>query len=683
MGLPYGWEQARDESGNIYYIDHVHRLTTYMDPRHSAIPEGQRTVTLKRNPEFGYGFVAAGQYPTIIQFVSIDGPSDGVLFANDQILEVNGIDVRQETKDSVVMRIRSSKDDLQLTVEQLPARPRSARRTCRVRFTERVLVASIPDSSSEFLPPLPNALRVYLENGQTRSFRYDNTTTVKDIMNSICSKLELKAKSHFALAIEYSLGARSSRISLLRPDVKIDTIVRMPNSDHLRVVFRFAFIPKKIESLWSQDPKALDYFYQQCTADVIRGRYAFEMRYEACIRLATLHMQQVAIESNLLKENNTVSLTRLEMEYGMNSFIPTILLENVKPREIRKHIRYYLKRDSAKLSETLSKLNFRGDMNQPLHSLRLTDPSVSLRIRYLDLLSNLPSFGGRGFSVTFKESQIDMIIQVDPRAGLLVRHPGKTGRPTISIDFGLIDRLVVRRDSEIASLISFRMTNSPDQGLEFLVDKDDIDDLVGYICGYQLIQCNRQLICDFDDTPPIFVEPRTDPPPYSAVHKVVPCEWNYAGDIPTIDRSLDLTVGPPSYELANSFAEEQEDVETDSESKIDRSLKTPSPSRSNTDAVKKSLLHATDSLLIKKSQDLQKKEVMSPLVSRSVRLMESISDSSDVDDTSLSSPFRSTLLNGDTMILLNGSPEQTDSSRRESIETLISSVHAQHVVVIF
>ncbi|KAK6054154.1 PDZ/DHR/GLGF domain protein, partial [Cooperia oncophora] len=263
-------------------------------------------------PEIGFGFVAAGQHPTVIQFVSAEGPSEGLLFANDQILAVNGVDVQQESKDNVVALVRSAEDVLELTVEQLPARPRSARRSCRVRFTDRVLVASMPDGSSDFPPPLPNALRVYLENGQTRSFRYDDTTTVKDILNSIFSKLQLRAKQHFALAIEYSLGARSSRVSLLRPETKILTIVRMPNSDHLRCVFRFAFIPKDIEELWMQDPRALDYYYQQCTSDVVRGRYAFEMRYEACVRLAALHMQQVTIESNLLKENNTVSLTRLE-----------------------------------------------------------------------------------------------------------------------------------------------------------------------------------------------------------------------------------------------------------------------------------------------------------------------------------------------------------------------------------
>ncbi|PIO69142.1 PDZ/DHR/GLGF domain protein [Teladorsagia circumcincta] len=556
-------------------LRHINRTTTYSDPRESIAPEGRRTVKIQRRPEIGFGFVAAGQHPTIIQFVSAEGPSDGLLYANDQILAVNGKDVRQESKDNVVAMVRSANDELELTVEQLPARPVA------------LIKAELPRS---------------IYGSRTGCF-------------------------------DAGWGARSSRISLLRPETKIVTIIRMPNSDHLRCVFRFAFIPKDIEALWLEDPRALDYYYQQCTADVVRGRYAFEMRYEACVRLAALHMQQVTIESNLLKENNTVSLTRLESEYGLNSFLPLILLENVKRREIRKHVRYYLKKDSAKLSESLAKQGTRCDGQQSLLSLRVTDASVSLRVRYLDLLSHLPSFGGRGFSVTFKESQIDMIMQIDPRIGLLVRHPGKTGRPTISIDYDLIDRLVVRRDSEISSLISIRLKSSPDQGLEFLVDKDDIDDLVGYICGYQLIHCNRQLACDFDETPPSQIQPPTDPPPYSAVHKVIPCGWNYSSDITSSDQSLDLTSEPPPYELANSFAESLDEKRTASHSP------------------------------------------------RSARQMESVSDSSDAEDSSWSSPVRSPFIDGAIRKMMNGPSDGLvyEPGRRESIETLISSVHAQQV----
>ncbi|EPB74530.1 hypothetical protein ANCCEY_06387 [Ancylostoma ceylanicum] len=269
----------------------------------------------------------------------------------------------------------------------------------------------------------------------------------------------------------------------------------------------------------------------------------------------------------------------------MNSFLPSILLENVKRREIRKHIRYYLKRDSVKLSESLVRqTSTYGSGQQSLLLMRVNDTSVSLRVRYLDLLAHLPTFGGRGFSVTFKESQIDMIMQIDPRAGLLVRHPGKTGRPTISIDYDLIDHLV----------------------------------------------------------------------------------------------SLDLTADPPPYELANSFAEPHDERKEENAANIRES--TPPSERRNSEVSKK-LLRATDSLLIRNSQKLQKKEMISPIVARSVRILESVSDSSDADDSSWNSPVRSPLLDGEARKLINGSPDHLmfHTGRRESIETLISSVHAQQV----
>ena len=81
---------------------------------------GKRTVRVKRKKDIGFGFVAAGQQPTVIQFVSPEGPSDGLLYANDQILQVNGEDVSELKKDEVVERVRAAADEVELTVEQIP-----------------------------------------------------------------------------------------------------------------------------------------------------------------------------------------------------------------------------------------------------------------------------------------------------------------------------------------------------------------------------------------------------------------------------------------------------------------------------------------------------------------------------------------------------------------------------------
>ena len=36
-----------------------------------------------------------------------------------------------------------------------------------------------PSNHESYIPFMPNVLKVFLENGQTKSFKYDNKTTVK------------------------------------------------------------------------------------------------------------------------------------------------------------------------------------------------------------------------------------------------------------------------------------------------------------------------------------------------------------------------------------------------------------------------------------------------------------------------------------------------------------------------
>ncbi|CAO4368699.1 unnamed protein product [Caenorhabditis nigoni] len=655
LGLPYGWEQAKDNDGNTYYIDHLNRATTYTDPRKTRPPDGKRTVSIRRGKDIGFGFVAAGQLPTIIQFVSPEGPSDGLLFANDQILEVNGANMENESKDSVVNAVRATKDELQITVQQLPQRPKSSRKNCKVRFTDRVLVSSNNENNSDFPPLLPNVLRVYLENGQTRSFKYDTNTTVRNILESILEKLQITAKSHFSLAVEYSLGARTSRISLLRPDCKIKSIVDLPNSEHLRCVFRLSFAPADAFVLLLSDPKALEYYYQQCVNDVVRGRFAMEMRYEACIRLAALHVQQVAYDCNILKENNKVSVNRVEREYGLGTFLPAIVLENVKRRDVRKHIRFYLKRDSSRLVDCLGKPSVSNGYPPELEACTsqfANEPSMMVRLKYIHIVSHLPSFGGRSFCVTFKESQIDMLMQVEPRTGLLVRHPGKSGQPSISIGFDLIGKLVVCKETDVASMISIRLASNPHQGLEFLVDKDDLDDLVMYIIGYHKIIYEKDLECEIDDSPPRARELPDKAPPYSALHTVIKSDWNYSENSEaTQENAFDPADGPPSYEIANSFVQIAfgNDNEAGDGQHLDNLPKFEP----------KKLLRATDSLLIKNSRELHAKEIQND------------QESSDTEDSSFSSPLRSP--NIDRLcdgidLLMTGPP-----ARRASIETLLQN----------
>ncbi|KAJ1205552.1 hypothetical protein NDU88_000980, partial [Pleurodeles waltl] len=49
---------------------------------------------------------------------------------------------------------------------------------------------------------MPNVLKVYLENGQTKAFKFEKKTTVKDIILTLKEKLSINSIEHFALALE-------------------------------------------------------------------------------------------------------------------------------------------------------------------------------------------------------------------------------------------------------------------------------------------------------------------------------------------------------------------------------------------------------------------------------------------------------------------------------------------------
>lgn len=90
------------------------------------------------------------------------------------------------------------------------------------------------------LPQMANVLKVFLENGQTKSFKYDSTTTVQvctfsflaytvrplhdvlkfskqDVVTSLRDKLCLSADEHFSLVLEHVKSLKRNKLTLLDP----------------------------------------------------------------------------------------------------------------------------------------------------------------------------------------------------------------------------------------------------------------------------------------------------------------------------------------------------------------------------------------------------------------------------------------------------------------------------------
>ena len=114
-----------------------------------------RVVSLERDADMGFGFVAGSERPVVVRFVKEAGPSEGKLMSEDQILEINGEDVSKAPRERVIELVKSCKHSLKMTVCQPQTNHNSEKKSAlltaakkaklknnpsRVRFAEEVIV---------------------------------------------------------------------------------------------------------------------------------------------------------------------------------------------------------------------------------------------------------------------------------------------------------------------------------------------------------------------------------------------------------------------------------------------------------------------------------------------------------------------------------------------------------------
>ncbi|XP_022827993.1 uncharacterized protein LOC111357493 isoform X2 [Spodoptera litura] len=520
--LPYGWEQALDCHGKPYYINHVNKTTTYVAPEGCSCesPPAPRDVVLERDPELGFGFVAGSERPVLVRFVTDNSPSVGKLEPGDQILCVNGEDVSLAAREHVITAVRACTERVTLRVCQ-PARSgnpmrRSAllsaakrarlrARPPRVRFADSVQLNGAPMyPPSAFslgdlcLPPMANVLKVFLENGQTKSFKYDTTTTVADVVSSLKDKLCITAGEHFSLVVEHVKSLRRNKLTLLDPKESLARIAARPGSYKMRCLFRVVFMPASAAELAQRDLAALEYLYLQSCNDVAQERFAPELQPEVALRLAALHMHQHALANNLPPAKLTVKA--VEREFGLERFVPSGLLESMKRKELRRLIAHFLK------------------MNSQMTGSQRQLTQLQAKLHYLDIVSGLPSYGAKCFS----SSRPERVLLVSPRHGLSHIAGPRAALPQPIASLEEVEGIRVKRDwsSGGADVAIFLQR---DRVLALLMDERDAAEMPLVIAGYYRLATGQELNVEQER------EPMTEDiaPPYLSQHNVVPAKWSY------------------------------------------------------------------------------------------------------------------------------------------------------------
>ncbi|KAG5845274.1 hypothetical protein ANANG_G00137040 [Anguilla anguilla] len=408
------------------------------------------TVQILRDPLLeSHGFSVSDR-PLQVRDVTSGGPADGILVPGDQLLKINNIATDDLSPEQAAVIISEVPDSVTMTILRQSSGPKSSFMTAekrarlrsnpvKVRFAEEVVVNGHAQGNSLLF--LPNVLKVYLENGQTKAFKFGATTTVKDILDTLKEKLSIRCIGYFALVLEQQYT--TTRLLLLHEE----------------------------EIIQKCDPVAFEYLYLQSVSDVLRERFAVEMKCNTALCLAALHMQERVHSCGHTHKTSVKSITK---EWGIENFISPTLLRNMKEKDLRKAISYHMKKTQSLMEPRQKVLSV-----------------VQARLNYLKQLGDLMSYGGKFFTATmmYQERETLVNLLVGARYGIsqVVNHKLNLLSPLM--EFCSISRVELMPESEKVSLVRIYI---PDlKPVTLLMEPVAAKDLSCLVSGYCKLEAER------------------------------------------------------------------------------------------------------------------------------------------------------------------------------------------------
>uniref|UniRef100_A0AAY5EGU5 FERM and PDZ domain containing 4 n=1 Tax=Electrophorus electricus TaxID=8005 RepID=A0AAY5EGU5_ELEEL len=504
-----GWDMAASRSGRDCYIDHLSQASSLEEVRlgldgEKLIPPAPRKVEMRRDPVLGFGFVAGSEKPVVVRSVTPGGPSEGRLFPGDEIVMINAEAVSSAPRERVIDLVRSCKEAIVLTVVQPYPSPKSAfisaakkaklkSNPVKVRFAEEVIIngqvpETVKDNSLLFMP---NVLKVYLENGQTKSFRFDCNTSIKDVLLTLQEKLSIRSIEHFSLMLEHKAEGSGTRMVLLHEQEMLTQVTQRPGTHKMKCFFRIAFVPKDPLDLLRRDPVAFEYLYVQSCKDVVQERFGSELKYDTALHLAALQMYILTLIS---KQTQKVSLKYIEKEWGLALFLPPAVLSSMKEKNIKKALAHILK----------------TNQNLVPPGKKLT--ALQAKVTYLTHLSDLRLYGGRVLKSTLLqgEKHMEVTLLVGPRHGISHVINTKTNLVALLADFSHVNRIEMYTEDDRNVRVELHVLDV--KPITLIMESSDAMNLACLTAGYyRLLVDSRRSIFSMANSSPAGCECRDKP----------------------------------------------------------------------------------------------------------------------------------------------------------------------------
>ncbi|XP_061081698.1 FERM and PDZ domain-containing protein 4-like [Conger conger] len=546
---PYGWDMASNREGRDCFTNHVSQSSSLEEVGVDGgpfVPPPPRKVDMRRDPVLGFGFVAGSEKPVVVRSVTPGGPSEGKLIPGDQIIMINEEAVSTAPRERVIDLVRSCKESIVLTVVQPYPSPKSAfisaakkaklkSNPVKVRFAEEVTInGQVPETVKDnLLLFMPNVLKVYLENGQTKSFRFDSSTSIKDVLLTLQEKLSIRCIEHFSLLLEQSSEGSASKLLLLHEQEMLSQVTQRPGSHKMKCFFRMSFVPKDPIDLLRRDVVAFEYLYVQSCNDVVLERFGSELKYDMALRLAALQMYILTVTT---KQTHKVSLKYMEKEWGLALFLPPAVLSSMKEKNIKKALTHILK----------------TNQNLVPPGKKLT--ALQAKVHYLKYLSELRLYGGRVFKSTLLqgEKHTEVTLLLGPRYGISHVINTKTNLVALLADFSHVNRIEMFTEDENNVRVELHVLDV--KPITLIMESGDAMNLACLTAGYYrlLVDSRRSIFNMAKSSNAGSMDSGQDP---RGKFNLEAIEWTYSTSFSGCAEEIQMPRAEPYEEYAGSKTE--------------------------------------------------------------------------------------------------------------------------------
>eukprot|EP01135_Chromosphaera_perkinsii_P010400 Nk52_evm72s2118 gene=Nk52_evmTU72s2118 len=371
--LPVGWEMALDDDGERYYIDHNSKTTSREDPRGSIASSRASLVNalsgskldVAVETEDSASATCANEAPTSLfappkkkgslselEFLSPENLPPPIAYLNQK----RRMEEEKEKRKSSLEALNQSAENIKAGVDSNATDSITSAEN-KVNFKDAKIV------------------KVYLENGQTKTFKFFDSTTAKDLIKLATQRTySLPYSDHLALVMEHT---ETKMWAWLRP---FDSLYeRMKFMDERCVHsnwihrLRVRYLKPTPLEFHTDNTSTFDYMFHQTKNDVISGEFCTELVKDDLIHLAALDMQLWCCTSS--KE---FDVKMIKNSIGFEFFFPSYFLQT-----------YYIK-NRKKTEKSLAAM-----WKSKCQFLTATD----CKLKYLDICYKLRDFGGEKYHV--------------------------------------------------------------------------------------------------------------------------------------------------------------------------------------------------------------------------------------------------------------------------------------------